>query len=226
MSITDAKASIQKLGVNPNSAADMFYNLGRMLRGELYKRSLSAAATTDYLKWINEDYGTKKLKNAVSALEQHIVYYQQISGSPMRSLVELLETYSNLLESILEFAKHPEEENEDPLLEARVCKVSVNIFERSPEARRMCIDHYEPKCFICGFDFYNVYGRIGLGFIHVHHLKELSSISEEYEVDPIKDLRPVCPNCHAMLHKKKPAYSITEIKEAILANTQAGRTRQ
>ncbi|MFG3611289.1 hypothetical protein [Rummeliibacillus stabekisii] len=48
--------------------------------------------------------------------------------------------------------------------------------------------------------------------MYVHHLKELHTIGESYEVEPIADLRPVCPNCHAILHKRKPAYSIEEIK--------------
>jgi 5-methylcytosine-specific restriction enzyme A len=55
-------------------------------------------------------------------------------------------------------------------------------------------------------------GDIGKGFIHVHHLTQLSDIGQGYEVDPVKDLRPVCPNCHAMLHKKNPPYTIDEIK--------------
>ncbi len=36
---------------------------------------------------------------------------------------------------------------------------------------------------------------MGEGFIHVHHLKPLSEVGYEYRVDPIRDLRPVCPNC-------------------------------
>ncbi len=59
------------------------------------------------------------------------------------------------------------------------------------------------------------YGQIGEGFIHVHHLKPLSEIGQEYEVDPIEDLRPVCPNCHAMLHRKKPPYTIEQLKDLI-----------
>ncbi len=47
----------------------------------------------------------------------------------------------------------------------------------------------------------------------MHHLKQLSEVGEEYEVDPIKDLRPVCPNCHSMLHRKRLALSIEELKE-------------
>ena len=68
---------------------------------------------------------------------------------------------------------------------------------------------------LCSFDFEKKYGEIGKGFIHVHHVKPLSEINEEYEVNPIQDLRPVCPNCHVMIHKKKPAFNIEEIKSLL-----------
>jgi 5-methylcytosine-specific restriction protein A len=29
----------------------------------------------------------------------------------------------------------------------------------------------------------------------------ISTIGKEYLLDPVKDLVPVCPNCHAMLHR-------------------------
>jgi hypothetical protein len=47
------------------------------------------------------------------------------------------------------------------------------------------------------------------------HRRELASMSEEYEVDPIKDLRPVCPNCHAILHTSSPALSITQLQKVL-----------
>lgn len=62
-------------------------------------------------------------------------------------------------------------------------------------------------------NFEKKYGEIGSNFIHVHHDVEISTIGEEYEIDAINDLKPVCPNCHAMLHKRKPAYRIEELKE-------------
>ena len=148
MRITDAKASVQEIGVNPNSAVDMIYNLGHLLRGERYTRALSTSATRDYLKWIEEDYSEKELKNAVSSLQQHIDYYQSISGSSMRSLIDVLETYSRLLESTSEFTEHPEEEKESTLLEGKTRSVSVNIFERNTAARKKCIEHYGTKCTI------------------------------------------------------------------------------
>jgi 5-methylcytosine-specific restriction protein A len=54
---------------------------------------------------------------------------------------------------------------------------------------------------VCGFDFEEFYGDIGIGYIEVHHIKPLNEISKEYIVDPFNDLRPICPNCHSMLHK-------------------------
>jgi 5-methylcytosine-specific restriction protein A len=45
----------------------------------------------------------------------------------------------------------------------------------------------------------------------VHHLVKISSSGAEHEVDPVTDLRPVCPNCHAMLHRKDPPYTLEEI---------------
>lgn len=81
--------------------------------------------------------------------------------------------------------------------------ISVNKYERNPEARKRCIDFYGTVCQICEFDFEKVYGGLGKGFIEVHHNKPVSEIGESYEVDPIKDMIPVCPNCHSMLHLKR-----------------------
>jgi hypothetical protein len=90
-------------------------------------------------------------------------------------------------------------------------QVLVNAFERDRRARQMCIDEYGRRCFICSFSFEERYGKVAERIIHVHHLRELSKIRKEYAVDPIKDLRPVCPNCHAVLHSNTPAYSIEQV---------------
>jgi 5-methylcytosine-specific restriction protein A len=70
-------------------------------------------------------------------------------------------------------------------------------------------------CAVCGFDGSSTYGRNGEGLIHVHHLLEIAGVGKEYEVDPSKDLIPVCPNCHAMIHRRRPAYSIAEVKKML-----------
>jgi len=94
-------------------------------------------------------------------------------------------------------------------------KVYVNKFERNPLARRMCIEHYGAHCSVCGFDFHKTYGELGTDFIHVHHIVPISEIRSEYLLDPIKDLIPICPNCHAMIHRGKRVLSPYELKRAL-----------
>lgn len=106
--------------------------------------------------------------------------------------------------------------------EGRAFEVIQTAYERNPNARKKCLEHYGAACVVCKFDFDQIYGDISNGFIHVHHLVEVSSRKSSYQVDPIADLRPVCPNCHAMLHKKRPPIAIDELKDRMQA--QVGNT--
>lgn len=113
---------------------------------------------------------------------------------------------------------YPDELQEDAsfFLEGAKKEVIVNSFERNPKARKECIEHFGCKCQCCDLDFEDKYGEIGKGFIHVHHLKKISEIGDEYQVNPIEDLIPLCPNCHAMVHKNNPPFSIDELKEIMV----------
>jgi len=130
-----------------------------------------------------------------------------------QNLVEALqETELNGEEQFAEEIPH---EDAKTLSEGIKKTITVNTFERNPKARTRCIEYWKAICYVCNFDFEKKFGEIGKGFIHVHHLTPISEIGKEYEVDPINNLRPVCPNCHAMLHKKNPPYSIEELQEII-----------
>lgn len=98
-------------------------------------------------------------------------------------------------------------------IEGATKTITVNGYERNREARQMCLKVHGCICSVCDFNFEQEFGEIGKGFIHVHHLKPLAEIGNEYELHPVEDLRPVCPNCHAMLHRKRPAYSIEELQQ-------------
>lgn len=102
-----------------------------------------------------------------------------------------------------------------PLVEGAVCRVTVNAYERNPEARRQCIAAHGTACYICGFRFGAVYGPEAEGYIHVHHVRPLSEIGGEYVVDPVEDLRPVCPNCHGVLHLGGRCRSIDEVRQLL-----------
>jgi hypothetical protein len=99
--------------------------------------------------------------------------------------------------------------------EGAVRQVLINSYERDPEARRKCIEFYGAKCFICRFDFGETYDGVGQGFIHVHHLRKLSDLGAEHAVDPITDLRPVCPNCHAIIHLNREPFTIEDVKSMV-----------
>lgn len=102
--------------------------------------------------------------------------------------------------------------------EGSVKQVTINAYERNLKARAACIAKHSAICQVCDLNFESKYGKIGKGFIHIHHKIELATISESYQVDPIIDLIPVCPNCHAMLHTEKLAMDIGKLKQ-ILATT-------
>ena len=95
-------------------------------------------------------------------------------------------------------------------------QVQANVYERNRNARQVCVDYYGPVCSVCGLNFEDRYGAIGAGYIHVHHLVPLSDIGKRYNVDPMKDLRPICPNCHAMVHQRSPPYSIEELRRYLI----------
>lgn len=102
-------------------------------------------------------------------------------------------------------------ESEDNFAEgAAISSVSIT-YERDPKARRVCLSIYGFACVICKFNFEAEFGQIGCSYIHVHHLEPLHQ--GERQTNPENDLRPVCPNCHAMLHKRVPPFSIEELKE-------------
>ena len=122
--------------------------------------------------------------------------------------------YEQGLSSIIAVAPvYPDEVAPDGVYpEGAVRQVTVDAYERNPEARRRCIEHYGYGCSVCGLTFESQYGPVGRQFIHVHHLRSLSEIRAEFNVDPVHDLRPVCPNCHAMIHRRAPPYRIEELQ--------------
>lgn len=113
----------------------------------------------------------------------------------------------------------PKLEETDELIEGKEMNIRVNRFERSTDARKKCIAHYGTACQICGFDFGRTYGPAFAGKKEVHHIVPLSEIREDYVVDPIHDLIPVCSNCHTALHSKKDGVYTPEEMKAMLASS-------
>lgn len=100
-------------------------------------------------------------------------------------------------------------------------RVETNRYERNPINRELCLAANGYTCKICGFDFEQTYGDLGHHFIHVHHIVPVSKMTQAYTLDPVSDLIPVCPNCHAMLHRADPPLLPEELKEIIHDRTGA-----
>lgn len=103
--------------------------------------------------------------------------------------------------------------------EGGVSRIVVNRHERDPRARAECIRIHGAQCLICLTDLGAIYGTIASGFVHVHHLTPLSLLNSHYNCDPRKDLIPVCPNCHAVLHREDPPLT-PEAVRALIAQTR------
>lgn len=108
----------------------------------------------------------------------------------------------------------------DQYVEGKVSQVLSNRYERTPVNRQLCLAANGYKCKICGFDFEKIYGEVGHEFIHVHHIEMVSSFGGEYFLNPQKDLIPVCPNCHAMLHRTNPPIMPEELKRILEKNKE------
>lgn len=113
----------------------------------------------------------------------------------------------------------PDEVREDAqatFIEGLKRSVMVNAYERNPVARRRCLEHWGLACMVCDLHFKDVYGEIGRDFIHVHHVVPISQVGPKRQVNPITDLRPVCPNCHAMLHRQNPPLSVEQLQKIMV----------
>ncbi|RQZ39661.1 DUF3427 domain-containing protein [Burkholderia sp. Bp9090] len=127
--------------------------------------------------------------------------------------VEVLWTFENTL--AVDFTYPEEIIDSESVTEGTKKSITINVYERDSGAREKCIKRWGLKCSVCDFDFRIQYGELGENYIHVHHLRPISEIGTTYQLDPLNDLRPVCPNCHAMLHRQKPPLSIESLRELV-----------
>ena len=210
--------------LNPTSVSNMILNLDVMLKGKTLKRTMNDFTWDYFLHHIRDDFGQEAFDTALQAVEQHVDYYESLGRGMRPSLRALLARFGKQSgDKSIHSSGEPThtiypDDIEDPasvLVEGALLRITVNRYERDPVARQKCIEHYGSACVVCGFDFEKCYGSIGAGFIHVHHLVDIASIGGRYQVDPVMDLRPVCPNCHAILHQERPAMSIERLSESI-----------
>jgi len=127
---------------------------------------------------------------------------KQAPQGPVRLKGELLEYININFNDYYYEGYFPDIPDEEEISEGLKKTVIVNRYERSSIARNKCIEYNGCYYHVCELDFKKIYGDIGKDFIHVHHKKPLSEIDSTYIIDYKNDLVPICPNCHAMIHRK------------------------
>ena len=92
----------------------------------------------------------------------------------------------------------------------------TSYYERDPKLRKRALQFHGVTCYSCGFNFEQFYGEYAKDYIHIHHTKPLFENEDKVSVDPIKDLVPVCANCHSVIHRRKATTkSVEEIQDMI-----------
>lgn len=129
----------------------------------------------------------------------------RLEGNTPQDLLEQFDSFLKDLPAI-----------EEKLIEGTQKSLCTKRYERSRKARRACLNYHGYTCKVCGMNFEMFYGAEFKEIIEVHHIVPVSQIGKAYVVDPIKDLIPVCPNCHTALHSKKNGtYTPEELQKLI-----------
>lgn len=145
--------------------------------------------------------GAIKLMDLLENDKEFIDYYKNSNGSPISAFHkyrEFLDYKENGLLNCIVGATDDNCSAEIPPYNEKI-SVWVDRYERDKKERDKCIAEKGLNCYVCGMNFEEIYGDIGRNFIHVHHIEFLSMHGK----DIFENLIPVCPNCHAMLHKKQ-----------------------
>ncbi len=149
---------------------------------------------------LNEFYGKRKLLKSIANKIKATV--------ENKSVVDKLYSIPNEEDDVLHSVK-----------EGKVIYKLHKLRERDSKINKKKKELYFKKfgklnCEVCDFDFYNVYGEIGKGFIEAHHRVPLSDLDGESKTE-LKDLALVCSNCHRMLHREIDTLSIKDLKNII-----------
>lgn len=201
---TYAGELVRAMGLSLQSARDIFASLadafdrvGNHIRLRVNESIVSEMSDLPPAPWNKFELNIRRLTDIVAGSDE--VLQKSAEEIAAACLVLVLTLLPLEEEETLALPLY-----ESGLPEGACTRVTVNKYERSPANRAACIAFYGSVCNVCGFDFSEVYGPLGYGYIEVHHRVPVSQMSAGYLVDPIRDLVPLCSNCHAAVHRTEP----------------------
>lgn len=167
--------------------------------------------------------GSEELPNEWSDFEAKITVGFAVE-SRLEKLVDALIFAISIPLVLLQEDLHPAlltASNSEEILEGEKSTVLQNKYERSRFNRAMCLRAHGFTCMACGDTLSKKYGVVAQELVHVHHITPVATLGGATIVDPINDLVPLCPNCHNVIHRKNPPFSMEELKGII---SQAPKT--
>ena len=164
----------------------------------------------EYLEQIPKNKVTNYWRDGVRKIDKP-TYKRILSHSSISKM-----TSSKKSDSARKTKEAIEEVDLQTYLEGMKKEYIATRYERHPRLRKQALAIHGFDCAGCGFNFEETYGELGEGFIHIHHRLPLHTLSSEVIIDPEMDLVPLCPNCHAMVHRNKAALlDVKQLRELI-----------
>ena len=168
----------------------------------------------------NRDYILRKEKGLYSITEEgrkHLETHRE-------ALTILLASGFNR-DDIIEELKNPKPLlKEISIIEGKKQFKQTTTYCRSKELRDLAIKKFSLNsgkipCKVCKFNFEDRYEDIGRGFIEIHHLKPVCDLGE-IETSFAKafaNLAPLCSNCHRIVHRKNPCFTLEEMSRILIS---------
>ena len=184
-------------------------------------RNLKAHKTLTKKRLVTENIidGSTKFDLTTVGKEVYIKNMPNIKALLPFPLADTKDIYNQILNSEAEVIVLNENEI---IMEAKISERNVAIRSRSQKLRDTAIEHYTQegriRCLACKFEFYRAYGETGKNYIEIHHLKPIYELSPETKInisEALGNVAPLCANCHRIVHRRKPPYAISELKEII-----------
>jgi 5-methylcytosine-specific restriction protein A len=211
----EAISRLKNSGMNVGSAAIYLQVYEHLKDGETFTRTLKAESFDFFLDRLLNDFGNSQLLKALTALKNHIDYYESTHNGKLLLIRELHTKYSKIYSSIEDAVVDEEEETSFPegkeLYRLHRSKERNVTLVKIAKAKYLEINK-GLSCQVCDFSFEENFGELGKGFIEAHHVFPISKLTEE-TATKIEDLAFVCSNCHRMLHRRRPWLGIEELNK-------------
>lgn len=175
----------------------------------LFLKAVPFKINGKYIEQIPKGHEKNYWRRGVRSITENV--YNRIVNHEYISYVQLNDLEKNELETVLH--------------EGGKKKIYTTVYERSKISRDKAVSIHGYACIVCNFDFKRFYGDWGEGFIHVHHKNPLSVQKERGKVNPKTDLEVVCPNCHAMIHRKKGKVLTSKELIELINKAKANRSK-